>query len=283
MIEQVLITGATGAFGKTMVKFLCSLESIKRICVYSRDEFKQSQMRACVKDERVRYFIGDVRDAERLTRAMSDIDLVIHAAALKRIEVGAYDPMEVVKTNVMGSMNVINAAMDAKVKRVIALSTDKACEPVNLYGATKLAMEKMILAANNARGAFGPRFAVTRYGNVAGSTGSVIPIWREALAQGMDVIVTDPTCTRFWMTQEEAVQLVWELAQQMKGGELAVPHLPAYSLGDLLTAMCIPPQKQLLVGLGAEEKRHERMTPTMSSADARRMTLDELTKGLAAL
>lgn len=281
MIEQVLITGGSGSFGNAMVKFLCSLESIKRICVYSRDEFKQSKMRMFIDDSRVRYFIGDVRDFERLKRAMEGIDLVIHAAALKRIEVGVYDPMEVVKTNVVGSMNVINAAMDAKVKKVVALSTDKAFEPVNLYGSTKLAMEKMVLAANNARGQGGPRFAVTRYGNIAGSTGSVIPIWKQAIAEGRDVTVSDPNCTRFWMTQQEAVELVWEVAEVMEGGELAVPHLPAYLLWDLLQAMDV--KEWVTKGIGADEKRHESMGPDMCSEHAPRMTISQLREGIAKL
>ena len=283
MIEQVLITGGSGAFGRAMVKYLCSLESIKRVCVYSRDEYKQSIMRAAIDDPRVRYFIGDVRDFERLKRAMEGIDLVVHAAALKRIEVGVYDPMEVVKTNVVGSMNVINASIDAKVKKVIALSTDKAFEPVNLYGSTKLAMEKMMLAANNARGQGGPRFAVTRYGNIAGSTGSVIPVWKQAIAEGREVIVSDPNCTRFWMTQEEAVQLVWEVAEVMEGGELAVPHLPAYLLGDLAEAMGVGMEDWVVKGLGTDEKRHESMGPDMCSEHAPRMTISQLREGIAKL
>jgi FlaA1/EpsC-like NDP-sugar epimerase len=188
-------------------------------------------------DPRLRFFVGDVRDVTRLRRAMDGVDLVVHAAALKRVEVGEYDASEMCKTNVIGAMNVIEAAADAGVRKVVALSTDKACEPVNCYGATKLAAEKLFLAANNSRGANGPIFAVCRYGNVSGSTGSVIPTWRRALEQGRLVQLTHLDATRFWMTREQAVQLVLDTAETMVGGELAIPDLPAYRLGDLAEAL----------------------------------------------
>jgi len=275
---SILVTGATGFFGRGFVRAVLEQKLTNRICVFSRDEFKQSQMRKEFNDDsRLRWFVGDVRDCNRLMRAMDGVDLVIHAAALKRVEVGEYCSDEMVKTNVIGSMNVIQASIEAKVKKVVALSTDKACEPVNAYGASKLISEKLFLAANNARGANGPRFAVCRYGNVSGSTGSVIPTWRDIIKSGGAVPVTDPDCTRFWMTLDQAVRLVLNTANSMVGGELVIPDLPAYRLGDLVTAMGA---KARVIGLGAGEKRHESMIPGDTSENARRMTIDEIKEGL---
>lgn len=276
--QGILITGGTGYFGRGFVRTVLDRQLSERVCVLSRDEYKQALMRAEFgNDPRLRFFVGDVRDCERLRRAMEGIELVVHAAALKRVEVGEYCSDEMAKTNVMGSMNVIQAATDARVAKVVALSTDKACEPVNAYGASKLLAEKLFLAANNARGAHGPRFAVCRYGNVAGSTGSVIPTWRRLIQAGQAVSMTDPDATRFWMRLDEAIQLVLYTAETMLGGELSIPALPAYRLGDLARAMGALPR---VMGLGDGEKLHESMRPGETSDLARRMSIDELRKEL---
>lgn len=287
-MKSVLITGGTGFFGQGMVKRLLELpdEGCYRICVYSRDEAKQATMRASLHDpeERIRWFIGDVRDQQRLRRAMEGCDTVIHAAALKRVEVGEYQPSEIVKTNVIGTMNLIEAAHDAGVKKVVALSTDKACNPVNAYGASKLMVEKLILGANNARGVHGPMFSACRYGNVAGSTGSVIRNWKRArVLPGAHVSMTDPEATRFWMTLKQAVELVIRTAVNMRGGELEIPELPAYRLGDLHEAMDFLPGAQVhkTIGLQKGEKLHERMKEDgPDSSQVRRMTVDELREAL---
>lgn len=276
---QVLITGGTGFFGRAFAEAVLAAGA-SRVCVLSRGEHAQSLMREAIPDSRMRFFIGDVRDVDRLERAMQGIDLVVHAAALKRVEVGESDAAEMVKTNVMGAMNVIEAAQRAHVRRVVALSTDKACEPVNCYGASKLAAEKLFLAANNSSGADGPRFAVTRYGNVAGSTGSVIPIWRRNLEQDRFCVMTHAAATRFWMTKAQAVDLVMDTAAHMAGGELAIPDLPAYRLGDLALAMGVPPDKVQVVGLRPGEKLHESMRPGEPSDRARRMGVEDLREAL---
>jgi len=278
--KRILVTGGSGSFGTAFVH-----EALKhgatRVCVFSRGEHRQAAMREEFgNDERLRWFIGDVRDRTRLTRAMEGIDLVVHAAALKRIEVAEYCPIEAVKTNVVGAMNIIESAQDAGVPRVVALSTDKACSPINAYGASKLLMEKMMLAANNTVGEYGPIFAVTRYGNVAGSIGSVIPTWREQMAKGGIITITDPNATRFWMTMNEAVDLVMQTAETMLGGEFVVPELPAYRLGDLLEAMGTEGFEHHLIGLRPGEKMHESMIEGKTSAQTRRMTVDELREAL---
>lgn len=273
----VLVTGGSGFFGRAFVERLLQT-GVRRICVYSRSEHVQARMREEFHDERLRYFIGDVRDVARLERALQGVDWVIHAAALKRVEVGEYDAGEMVKTNVLGAMNVIEAAQWAHVRRVVALSTDKACQPVNCYGASKLAAEKLFLAANNSSGELGPRFAVVRYGNVAGSTGSVIPTWRRALEEDRTVEMRHPEATRFWMSVQHAVDLVLRTAMTMVGGELVIPDLPAYRLEDLATAMGVRYEvTRLLLG----EKLHESMRPGEDSASARRMSVDELRSELA--
>jgi len=291
-MRNVLITGASGYFGQGMVRRLLEMpdEGVYRICVFSRDEAKQATMRASIDDphQRIRWFVGDVRDRDRLRHAMQDVDLVIHAAALKRVETGEYDTTEIVKTNVLGTMNVIEAAKEEShgsrhmPMRVIALSTDKACAPENAYGASKLLMEKIVLGANNARGAYGPIFAVTRYGNVAGSTGSVIPTWRSAIQANRPLYLTDPEATRFWMTLKQAIDLVLNTATKMQGGELVIPELPAYRLGDLLEAMTPRhPENLKTIGLTKGEKRHERMKEDgPDSSQVRRMTVDELREAL---
>lgn len=279
-MRSVLCTGASGYFGHGFVKKALDENLFDRICIYSRDEYKQSLMRDKFKDdERLRFFVGDVRDQARLRRACEGVHLVVHAAALKRIEVGHYNPEEMIKTNVIGSMNVIEAATDANVKKVVFLSTDKAFEPCSPYGQSKALAESLFLAANNSRGAKGPIFAVTRYGNVAGSTGSVIPKWRSILKSGaICVPMTDKNCTRFYMSLDEAVQLVIYTAETMLGGELVIPKLPAYRLEDLAAAMGAIPIEQ---GLANWEKLHEGMGPGNTSDLARRMTVDEIREALA--
>jgi UDP-N-acetylglucosamine 4,6-dehydratase/5-epimerase len=270
---NMLVTGGTGFFGRAFVRRAMN-EGASRICVYSRGEHTQAQMRADFNDDlRLRWFIGDVRDRDRLRRAMEGVEVVVHAAALKRIEVGFYNPEEMVKTNVVGAMNVIEAAADAGVRKVVALSTDKAFEPVSPYGQSKAIAETLFLVANDTCGANGPRFAIVRYGNVAGSTGSVIPLWKNILKSADTVPVTDPNCTRFFMTIDQAVDLVVSTIKTMCGGETVVPTLPAYRLGDLAQALGA---KMDVRGLGKWEKLAESMQRGISSDKARRMSVEEL-------
>jgi UDP-N-acetylglucosamine 4,6-dehydratase/5-epimerase len=279
MIEgaNILVTGGAGFFGKAFVRRV--LESgADKVAVFSRDEMKHAQMAEEFHHPKLRMFIGDVRDRDRLRRAMDGMDLVVHAAALKRIQTGFYDPIELVKTNVLGAVNVIEAAIDSKVKKVIALSTDKAFQPVSGYGHSKALAESLFIAANNIAGKKGPKFSLCRYGNVAGSTGSVIPIWRKMAAAGQTLVpVSDPNVTRFWMNIDQAIDLVLDTANSMRGGELNIPELPAYRLGDLAEAMNL---KMDIVGLGKFEKLHESMQEGMSSEHARRMTVEELREKL---
>lgn len=278
-MTSVLITGGSGAFGTACSKRLLGLRA-NRIVIFSRSEHRQADMARELSDpdERLRFFIGDVRDRDRLRRAMEGIDVVIHAAALKRIEVGAYNPLEVKKTNIDGAANVIEAATDASVAKVVALSTDKAFQPVSPYGTSKAFAESLFIAANNTKGATGPLFSVCRYGNVWASTGSVVPTWRKMILEGApSVPVTDPECTRFFMTMREAVDLVLKTAKNMKGGEIAIPTLPAYRLGDLAEAMGAQMEVR---GLPPYEKLHESMAEGNSSDKARRMSVDELRSAL---
>lgn len=287
-MKSILITGGSGAFGTAFVRHLLGgknalgTTSTRRIVVFSRSEHRQADMARELgpldPDQCLRFFIGDVRDRDRLRRAMEGIEVVVHAAALKRIEVGAYNPLEVKKTNIDGASNVIEAATDAGVDRVVALSSDKAFEPVSPYGTSKAFAESLFLAANNTRGWNGPRFAVVRYGNVWRSTGSVVPTWRKILEASDTVPVTDPGCTRFFMTLSEAVDLVLHTAETMQGGEIAIPTLPAYRLGDLAEAMGA---KMEVRGLPGYEKRHESMGQGNSSEHARRMSVEELRRALA--
>lgn len=278
-MNSVLITGGSGSFGRAMAKHLLAMEDgPERIAIYSRGEHCQAEMARDLKtsdpDERLRFFIGDVRDRDRLKRAFHDIDVVIHAAALKRIEVGQYNPTEMVKTNILGAMNVIEAAHDAGVKKVVALSTDKAWQPISPYGQSKALAETLFL--NAYRG--GPIFSVTRYGNVWKSNGSVVPYWQSLLNQGCKgVPVTDPHCTRFYMTMDEALDFVLETIATMEGGELRVPTLPAYRLGDLVDAMGARAE---ITGLPTWEKLHESMTADNSSETAPRLSIDELRAAL---
>jgi FlaA1/EpsC-like NDP-sugar epimerase len=265
MWSSVLITGGTGYFGHHAVKRLIDME-IPRICIYSRDEAKQAAMKRKFDYPGMRFFIGDCRDVDRLRRAMHDVELVLHAAALKRIDVGFYDPSEVVKTNVLGSQNVVDAALDTGSKAIL-LSSDKAESPVSAYGYSKALAESLFLAG-------GDQFSVCRYGNVSGSTGSVIPVWRS---MGDVVPVTDPDCTRFWMYPSEAVDLVLDTAKTMPR-EIAIPELPAYRLGDLAEAMG---KKMEIRGLPDFEKKHESMIAGETSEMARRMSVDEIREALS--
>ena len=273
---NVLITGGTGWFGRHFAKH--AEAEYQKVVIYSRDEAKQAAMRAGMPSGRYRWMIGDIRDQQRLTRALQGIDVVVHAAALKRIEVGAYNPDEMVKTNVYGAMHLIEAAITARVRKVVFLSSDKAFQPISPYGQTKALGESLMLNANNLSGANGTRFACVRYGNVWGSTGSVVPTWRAQLSTSDFVTVTDPECTRFFMTVGEAVKLVDYVIRVMVGGELEIPLLPAYRMGDLVTAMGA---KMKVTGLPSHEKRHESMREGMSSEHARRMGVFELREELA--
>ena len=278
-MKSVLITGGTGAFGTAFTEKLLKDGLATRVCIFSRGEYKQFTMRKAFKDDpRLRFMIGDVRDRWRLTRAMEGVDTVVHAAALKRIEVGFYNPIEMVRTNVDGAINIVDAAHDAKVKKIVALSSDKAFQPVSPYGQSKALAESIFLAANNAGGKDGPRFAVTRYGNVWRSTGSVVPTWEAMLEDGETIVpVTDPDATRFFMTMDQAVDLILETLRTMKGGEIAIPTLPAYRVGDLAEAMGA---RTIQIGLPGFEKRHESMNEYQCSSDARRMSIAELRAAL---
>ena len=268
--SSILITGGTGSLGRALVRQLLNNSSARRIAVFSRDELKQSEMRKEFAGEtRLRWFVGDIRDLNRLKLAFHDVDYVIHAAALKQVDTGEYNPMEFIKTNVLGSQNVIDAAIEAKVKKVVALSTDKASSPINLYGATKLTADKLFVAANNYSSAFGTNFSVVRYGNVMGSRGSVIPFFRELAAQKKPIPITDLTMTRFWISLDDAVRFVLDSFELMNGGELYVPQIPSMRIVDL--AQAIAPESELIeVGMRPGEKLHEEMI----SADDSRRTID---------
>jgi FlaA1/EpsC-like NDP-sugar epimerase len=273
-LGSVLITGGSGFLGRALVSRLLLRSDSDRICVFSRGEFAQAQMREDIgNDRRCRWFIGDVRDRDRLRRAFNGVSLVIHAAALKRIETGAYNPVEMTRTNVDGTVNVVEAAQDAGVSKVVFVSSDKAFQPISPYGQSKALAEAICLAANDTVGEFGPRFAACRYGNVFCSRGSIVPKWRALVASGKRPHATDLDCTRFFMRIEQAVDLVLDTARTMRGGELAIPELPAYRLGDLAEAMGVDP---IITGLPAFEKRHEAMDERHSSDTARRMSVAEL-------
>lgn len=283
-MNNVLITGGSGFFGRAFTKYLLEKTTTERICIYSRDEWKQAQMKAEIPDTdlRLRFFIGDVRDEDRLRRAMEGVDTVVHASALKRIETAHYNPHELIKTNVVGTMNAVQAAHDVGASKFVMLSTDKACAPISAYGLSKALAERIVLSANETRRHGGTIFSVTRYGNVAGSTGSVIPIWRKIIQQkpflshrnGPSIVpVSDPDATRFWMWPDEAVALVARTIKTMTGGEVVTPELPAFRLGDLAKAM---DAEMKIIGLGEYEKKHESMIEGQSSENARRLTVDEL-------
>lgn len=254
--KTVLVTGGTGSFGKKFITKALTM-GVKKIIVFSRDELKQYEMKQQFTDERVRFFIGDVRDKERLYRAFDGVDIVIHAAAMKHVEACEYNPFEAVKTNIHGAQNIIDAAIDQGVEKVIALSTDKACSPINLYGATKLASDKLFIAANAYVGDKHTKFAVVRYGNVVGSRGSVVPFFQKMRETGT-LPVTDERMTRFWITLEHGVQFVIDSLGRMHGGELFVPKIPSMNVIDLAKAIG-PECKIEIVGIRPGEKLHEAM------------------------
>jgi len=269
----ILITGGTGSFGKQYIKTLLERYNPEKLIIYSRDELKQFEMEQEFPTSRypqLRYFIGDVRDAERLEAAMRDIEFVVHAAAMKQVTTAEYNPFECVRTNIHGAENVVNAAIRSGVERVIALSTDKAANPINLYGATKLASDKIFIAANNMSGQGGPRFSVVRYGNVLGSRGSVVPFYQRMIAEGKTSLpVTDERMTRFWITIDQGVQFVLDNLARMTGGEIFVPKLPSMKIVDLARAL-LPDCEIETIGIRAGEKLHEVMVPQ----DDSRTTLD---------
>lgn len=267
--KTVLITGGTGSFGKKFTRtILEKYPNIKKIIIFSRDEFKQFEMSNEFKDhlKKLRFFLGDVRDKDRLTRAFYGVDVVIHAAALKQVPACEYNPFEAVKTNVLGAQNVINCALDCGIKKVVALSTDKACAPVNLYGATKLCSDKLFLAANSYVGDRDTKFSVVRYGNVSGSRGSVIPFFRKLVLEGAkEIPITDFRMTRFWLMLEEAVEMVLLALENMCGGELFIKKIPSVKVVDIAEAIA-PDIKKVEVGVRQGEKIHEQM---ITQEDAR--------------
>jgi UDP-N-acetylglucosamine 4,6-dehydratase len=267
---SVLITGGTGSLGKALVKELLANTQVRRIAIFSRDEMKQHEFRNEIGDDsRLRWFIGDIRDLERLKRAMHGVDYVIHTAALKQVDTGEYNPMEFIKTNVLGSQNVIDACIDSGIKRVVALSTDKASSPINLYGATKLTADKLFVAANNYSHSYGTIFSVVRYGNVMGSRGSVIPFWKQLAQDGLPLPITDLRMTRFWISIDQAVHFVLDSLEMMSGGELYVPRIPSMRITDL--AMAVAPGAKLQeIGMRPGEKLHEEM---ISADDSRRTVI----------
>ena len=268
--SSVLITGGTGSLGKSLVSHFLNNTNARRVIVFSRDELKQHAMRLDFSyNPRLRWFLGDIRDIERLKRAFHNVDYVIHAAALKQVDTGEYNPMEFIKTNVLGSQNVIDASIDAGVKRVVALSTDKASSPINLYGATKLTADKLFVAANNYSFSYGTTFSVVRYGNVMGSRGSVIPFFKTLADQGKPLPITDLRMTRFWISIEQAVKFVVDSLEIMTGGELYVPRIPSMKIVDL--ALAVAPTAELVeIGMRPGEKLHEEM---ISADDSRRTIL----------
>jgi len=269
---SVLVTGGTGSLGRSLIQYLLRETTVRRIAIFSRDELKQQHLRLQFQnDPRLRWFLGDVRDLDRLKRAFHGVDYVIHTAALKQVDTGEYNPMEFVKTNVLGSQNVIDASIEAGVKRVVALSTDKASSPINLYGATKLTADKLFVTANNYSIAYGTSFSVVRYGNVMGSRGSVIPFFQAIAAQGKPLPITDLRMTRFWISIESAVQFVIDSLLMMKGGELYVPKIPSMKIIDLARAVA-PDAKLVEIGMRPGEKLHEEM---ISSDDSRRTIILE--------
>jgi UDP-N-acetylglucosamine 4,6-dehydratase len=268
--KSVLITGGTGSFGKQYVRTIIDRYSPRRVVIYSRDELKQFEMQQEFNGPEMRYFIGDVRDGARLSQAMKEVDYVIHAAALKQVPAAEYNPMECIKTNVHGAENVIKAALENDVDKVIALSTDKAANPINLYGATKLASDKLFVAANNMAGGHPTTFSVVRYGNVVGSRGSVVPFFKKLIAQGADHLpITDERMTRFWITLQQGVDFVLRNFERMKGGEIFVPKIPSVRITELARVMA-PELEQKVIGIRPGEKLDEVMCP----ADDSHLTLE---------
>jgi UDP-N-acetylglucosamine 4,6-dehydratase len=270
--KSILITGATGSLGKSLVKYFLENTHTNRIVVFSRDELKQHAMRIEFgENPRIRWFLGDIRDLERLKRAFHGVNYVIHAAALKQVDTGEYNPMEFIKTNILGSQNVIDAAIDSGVEKVVALSTDKASSPINLYGATKLTADKLFVAANNYSISYGTMFSVVRYGNVMGSRGSVIPFFKSLADQGKPLPITDLRMTRFWISIDQAVKFVVDSLEIMTGGELYVPRIPSMKITDL--AKAVAPNAELVeIGMRPGEKLHEEM---ISADDSRRTVVSK--------
>ena len=257
--KTILITGGTGSFGKRFVEKVLQFHNPKRLIVLSRDELKQYEMAQQFNDPCLRFFVGDVRDKERLYRAFESVDIIVHAAALKQVPTAEYNPIEVIKTNILGAQNVIEAALNKNVGKVIALSTDKAANPINLYGATKLCSDKLFIASNSYAGKKNIRFSVVRYGNVVGSRGSVIPFFYNMRETGT-IPVTDPRMTRFWITLDQGVHFVMDCLQRMHGGEIFIPKLPSMKITDL--AKCIAPGCNIkYIGIRPGEKLHEVMIP----------------------
>ena len=259
--KSILITGGTGSFGKKFTETLINNYYPKRIVIFSRGELKQFEMQQQFNQKCMRYFIGDVRDKERLSMAMNGIDYVIHAAALKQVPAAEYNPMECIKTNILGAENVIHAALNNNIQKVIALSTDKAVNPISLYGATKLCSDKLFVAANNLAGTKETIFSVVRYGNVVGSRGSVVPFFQKLIDERKEYLpITDKKMTRFWITLQQGVDFVIKNFQRMSGGELYVPKIPSVKITDLATAMA-PDMPQKVIGIRPGEKLHEIMCP----------------------
>ena len=259
--KNILITGGTGSFGKQFVKTVLQNYKPNKIIIYSRDELKQYEMAQRFNEKAMRYFIGDVRDLPRLQKAMRDVDFVVHAAALKHVPIAEYNPMECIKTNIMGAQNVIDACIDNNVEKVIALSTDKAASPINLYGASKLASDKLFVAANNIIGKASTRFSVVRYGNVLGSRGSVIPYFAKLIDNGATSLpITDTEMTRFWITLSEGVEFVIQSFSRMYGGETFIPKIPSMKMTNMAKAIA-PTLAQEIVGIRPGEKLHEVMCP----------------------
>ncbi|MCG2786641.1 MAG: UDP-N-acetylglucosamine 4,6-dehydratase (inverting) [Anaerolineae bacterium] len=267
--KVILITGGTGSFGKKFTKILLAEKNPKKVIIFSRDELKQHEMRvAGYNDPRLRYFIGDVRDRERLVRAMHGVDIVVHAAALKQVPACEYNPMEAIKTNIIGTSNVIEAALDAGVGKVLALSTDKAVSPANLYGGTKLVAEKLVIQSNAYAAGTATRYSCVRYGNVVGSRGSIVPLFLKQRASGK-ITITDERMTRFWLSLEQGVHFVITCIEQMEGGEVFVPKIPSTKVVDL--ARAIAPEAQIeIIGIRPGEKLHE----DLLSADEARHAIE---------
>jgi len=269
--SSILVTGGTGSFGKAFIKELLDMHDPRRVVIFSRDELKQYECRQLFNDDkRLRWFIGDIRDQHRLNRAMHGVDYVVHAAALKQVDTAEYNPWEFVQTNIVGSQNVIEACIDAGVKRVIALSTDKASSPINLYGATKLTADKLFITGNHYAAAYPTRFAVVRYGNVMGSRGSVIPFFRKLGEAGESLPITDLRMTRFFITLPQAVKFVIDSFEMMHGGELYVPRIPSMKITDLAQAIA-PGAAMHNMGLRPGEKLHEEMISAEEGRRALRM------------